>query len=1096
MYLKIFTRFSIVLFSFFVMASGNTHAATYHFSSSSGKDSRSSSKAQNPQTPWKSIEKLNSIFSTLQPGDKILFKRGDTFYGEIKITKSGSSGAPISIGSFGSGNKPIVTSLSFISDWKSRGGNIYEAQVNGIKDDVNIVLVEDQIYEMGRFPNEIDDNQGYLTIQSYNGGTITSSQLQAPTNFTGGEVVIRKNNWIIDRHYINYHSGSSVNYNTSGSGYQPQIGYGFFVQNHPGTLDQYGEWFFDKKNKTILIYYDKGRPSSSAVKVAIKEQVIDIRNGVNNIAFIDLSIMGANENVIRISNSSNISITNIEIKYAGKNGVNALGTKKFKMENSLIEDVFGSGVFFQWQDSDMIIKNNTFNRTHIFAGMGRNGDENGNTIHMSSSSNNGLIESNRILNSGYQGIVFNGNNTLVKNNVIDNYCFVKDDGAGIYTYTGANNTEFTNRKVIGNIVINGIGAVGGTKPFGPNDLPYVKGIYMDDNSSGVEISGNTVANVASSGIFIHNSRNMDIQNNNVFNVGNSLLLVHDHLGNPNRNITLKNNNFLAKTEDQSHINVRSKLDDVREMGSFDQNVYARPANDNYTINTNLPNGSGQRMQKNLDLNDWSSLYGIDKNSKKSPVVVPQPKILESLGVNKIINGLFKSGSNGSYCWSPNNNCNISTETNPAFSGNSLKVEMPSAGILVFKFGSIKKENYYNLRFKGTGNRSLLLKAYFRQVGSPYAKVSEVKTIKLDNARADINELLIASSSNPQTDLVIESADPNLTYWINNLEIVQVEVEKADAKDFIFFEYNDTHSPKSFGLSGNYVDLRGVKLSKSVTIEPFSSVILLKADKENSGHANREMFFHTSPQGTGALTSNTKSGDLQSGQKIKVEAEAKDGFVFDHWSIAGEKVGEESVLEFEMTEKIKGVTGHFREFVAPEAEIITLEHHSEHESGTNIQIGLRTKENDGVVEKIELYQGDSLFAELTDFESGYTWENVPAGQYTLTAKTYDTKGNASASEPISIQVNENSDKPLGNLDFNMGPNPTSNHLNLIFNDLGEDFDVEIQVISLTGIVQKIYKERVGQSKLTIDVEDLSHGVYLLHINYGSKTNIIKKFIKEN
>ncbi|HSI78763.1 MAG TPA: hypothetical protein VK957_22910, partial [Lunatimonas sp.] len=37
-------------------------AADYHFSTSIGLDSRSAAQAQNPDTPWKSIDKLNEIF--------------------------------------------------------------------------------------------------------------------------------------------------------------------------------------------------------------------------------------------------------------------------------------------------------------------------------------------------------------------------------------------------------------------------------------------------------------------------------------------------------------------------------------------------------------------------------------------------------------------------------------------------------------------------------------------------------------------------------------------------------------------------------------------------------------------------------------------------------------------------------------------------------------------------------------------------------------------------------------------------------------------------------------------------------------------------
>src|SRR3712207_2097522 len=86
----------------------NTAGATnYYFSSVSGDDSRTSNQAQNPSTPWKTIDKLNTIFASLLPGDSVLFKRGETFYGSIIVGKSGTSILPITIGAYGTGAKPV-----------------------------------------------------------------------------------------------------------------------------------------------------------------------------------------------------------------------------------------------------------------------------------------------------------------------------------------------------------------------------------------------------------------------------------------------------------------------------------------------------------------------------------------------------------------------------------------------------------------------------------------------------------------------------------------------------------------------------------------------------------------------------------------------------------------------------------------------------------------------------------------------------------------------------------------------------------------------------------------------------------------------------
>jgi hypothetical protein len=68
--------------------------------------------------------KIQFFFSSLQPGDSVLFKRGDTFSGAMNISRSGSSSSPIIIGAYGSGAKPVITALAPVSGW-TNSGNIW-----------------------------------------------------------------------------------------------------------------------------------------------------------------------------------------------------------------------------------------------------------------------------------------------------------------------------------------------------------------------------------------------------------------------------------------------------------------------------------------------------------------------------------------------------------------------------------------------------------------------------------------------------------------------------------------------------------------------------------------------------------------------------------------------------------------------------------------------------------------------------------------------------------------------------------------------------------------------------------------------------------
>src|SRR3954469_22501036 len=101
-----------------------TKATNYYFSSTDGDDSRTSAQAQNSSTPWKTLTKLNSFFSSLQPGDVVLFKSGDIFYGSINVTKAGSSAALINFGAYGSGPRPVITGMTDATSFSSVGTSL------------------------------------------------------------------------------------------------------------------------------------------------------------------------------------------------------------------------------------------------------------------------------------------------------------------------------------------------------------------------------------------------------------------------------------------------------------------------------------------------------------------------------------------------------------------------------------------------------------------------------------------------------------------------------------------------------------------------------------------------------------------------------------------------------------------------------------------------------------------------------------------------------------------------------------------------------------------------------------------------------------
>ncbi len=593
-----------LIFLFFTLIISSSYATNYYFSSLSGNDDRTSLQAKNPSTPWKTIDKLNSFFPILQPGDSILFIRGETFYGSITVNKSGALNSPIVIGAYSKGKRPVITSLVTLANWTAKGNGIWESYNSSLSSTVNTVLLNGVEQQLGRYPNIDAPNNGYLAFESHVDKTsITDNELTSAINWTGSELVIRTRRWVFDKNLITSQSGGTLSYITS-SIYQPYNNYGYFIQNNIKTLDKFGEWYYNPSTKKLSVYFGSNNPPSYVIEATTKDNLVSSANSAN-LVFDNLTIKGANGTGFNIKNGSNITIQNCDILFSGQDGVVVNGHTNFKIENCTISNTNNNAIKFGYGVNNSIVRNNKILNTSLIAGMGITGDANGLAIY--TNGDNNIIEYNEIRNTGHIGISFKGNNVSVKNNFIDSFCLTKDDGSGIYSYT--NYVANTGCKVIGNIVINGIGAVAGTG----NSVYSTAGLYIDHNNSKIEVIDNTLANCHDYGIYLHNGSNLIIKNNTLFNNGQQQLNMNQSLTRQEsirNNIVIKNI-FFTKIPGQSVLSFNSGADDINLFGKFDSNYYASPLDERIKIY----NKSGG-VNQNLDLDEWKKKSGNDAVSKQ------------------------------------------------------------------------------------------------------------------------------------------------------------------------------------------------------------------------------------------------------------------------------------------------------------------------------------------------------------------------------------------------------------------------------------------------------------------------------------------------
>lgn len=489
-------------------------------------------------TAW-SYAKFNS--TTLVAGDSVLFKRGDVFYGALTVSTTGTISNKIVYSCYGTGSKPVISGFTTLSAWTSLGGGVWYSSCPSCKLTDNIVTRDGVVQKIGRYPNS-----GYLTFESAVSNTsITDNELTGTPNWTGGEVVIRKNNSIIDRNAITSHSGSTINY-TSGSAYPGTANFGYFIQNDSLTLDSLGEWFLSP-SKNMKMYFGAGNPSTYTIKTSIVDTLVHLLSKAY-ITFASIDFEGANVFALYVGDAIGVTIKNCYINYSGRDGIFYGGlVTNLNISYDTINHSNNNGISeSNYLSSNEYIGYNLIKNSGTIAGMGMSGD--GNYIGMYNISYRSVVEYNEVDSSGYIGIHFYGDSMRVRNNIVDYFCFLKYDGGGIYTYVGNDSVTFVPTIVSDNTISNAIGALEGTTSLGYSNEGFYEadGIYLDVNSSQITLSGNTISNCVGSSIFLMQSHAITVSGNTLTNNHNGLLVRYNS-GHPTHSITFTGNTVTKAT---------------------------------------------------------------------------------------------------------------------------------------------------------------------------------------------------------------------------------------------------------------------------------------------------------------------------------------------------------------------------------------------------------------------------------------------------------------------------------------------------------------------------------------------------------------------
>jgi uncharacterized repeat protein (TIGR02059 family) len=149
--------------------------------------------------------------------------------------------------------------------------------------------------------------------------------------------------------------------------------------------------------------------------------------------------------------------------------------------------------------------------------------------------------------------------------------------------------------------------------------------------------------------------------------------------------------------------------------------------------------------------------------------------------------------------------------------------------------------------------------------------------------------------------------------------------------------------------------------------------------------------------------------------------------------------------------------------------------------------------DGSVSKIEFYNGSVKLVELTSSPYTYTWKDVAAGKYLITAVATDNLNDTTISSPVEFEVGSTVKYDMNSEIVKLYPNPNNGHFSIEFINPLQNEKGEIIITDLAG--KQVYNGPVSKEETLkqIDVSDSRSGIYVMMI-MDKDILVTKKFIK--